>query len=225
MMATLNEAIKELNDAPRVNIKGKQYSQVATRVEVFRKHFGVDYGITTELLPVPDESLVRVRATITNANGVVLATGMAEEDRRNGNINKTAALENCETSAIGRALAAFGLHGGEYATSDEVQGKITAQEQPREREAPVTGKFGRTELKKQARTLGDEIRACDDYDSLLALVNDQWARDVMNQLINDLRSWWEGDGQDSRGLKGLIEDRKKELYDKAQREAEYQPAE
>jgi hypothetical protein len=212
MADTLKQAIDELSNAPKTNIKGKQYSQVATRVEVFRKHFGLDYGVTTELLPVPEESLVRVRATITNADGAVLATGMAEEDRRNGNINKTAALENCETSAIGRALAAFGLHGGEYATADEVQGKVAAQETTRGAK-PVTGQYGVTELKKKARELAQDVRDAPDRGALLGLLNAKESRDVMNQLISDLPQWWHGDGQDSAGLKGLIDNRKQELYD------------
>lgn len=217
---TLKQAIDELGSAPKTNIKGKQYSQVATRVEVFRKHFGLGYGVTTELLPVPDESLVRVRATITDANGAVLATGMAEEDRRQGNINKTSALENCETSAIGRALAAFGLHGGEYATANEVQGAVSQQEadQSHKGAKPVTGQYGVTELKKKARELAQDVRDAPDHGALLGLLNAKESRDIMNQLISDLPQWWHGDGQDSHGLKGLIDNRKQELYDAEQKE-------
>jgi len=215
---TLKQAIEDLGSAPKTNIKGRQYSQVATRVEVFRKHFGLNYGVTTELLPVPDESLVRVRATITDSNGAVLATGMAEEDRRNGNINKTAALENCETSAIGRALAAFGLHGGEYATANEVEGKVAAQEAPAKGAKPVTGQYGVTELKKKARELAQDVRDAPDHGALLGLLNAKESRDIMNQLISDLPQWWHGDGQDSHGLQGLINARKQELYDAEQKE-------
>jgi hypothetical protein len=135
MTDELQQAIDWLNTkAPKANIKGRDYTQVATRVEAFRRFFGTHYGITTELMPSDAGNLVRVRATITNADGAVLATGMAEEDRNVGNINKTSALENCETSAIGRALAAFGLHGGEFATANEVEGarhqEQAAQQQP-----------------------------------------------------------------------------------------------
>ena len=42
-------------------------------------------------------------------------------------INKTSALENAETSALGRALAAFGLHGSEYASADEVATAVKQQ--------------------------------------------------------------------------------------------------
>jgi hypothetical protein len=220
MSETLHRAISALNDAPKMNIKGKSYSTVATRVEVFRKHFGLTYGITTELMPSNAENLVRVRATIHDGDGRVVATGMGEEDRRNGNVNKTSALENCETSAIGRALAAFGLHGGEYATADEVQTAVHQQETTQNQKGakPVTGKYGITELKKHARQLAQDVRDAPDTGALLGLLNDKESRDVMNQLISDLPAWWHGDGQDSHGLKGLIDARKQELYDAEQKE-------
>jgi hypothetical protein len=53
-------------------------------------------------------------------DGTIVGSGMAEEIRGQGNVNKTSALENCETSAIGRALASLGLAGGEYASVDEI---------------------------------------------------------------------------------------------------------
>jgi hypothetical protein len=113
-------AITAINNAPKASIGNKQYSMVATRVEMFRLHFGVEYGLMTELLDTPDINLVRVRAVITDPNDRMIASGLAEEDRRVGRINQTSAVENAETSAIGRALAALGLHGGEYASDVEM---------------------------------------------------------------------------------------------------------
>ena len=54
----------------------------------------------------------------------MISSDYAEEYRGDGYINKTSALENCCTSAIGRALAALGVIGGEYATSNEVDNAI-----------------------------------------------------------------------------------------------------
>jgi hypothetical protein len=123
----LTAAIADLEAAPKVDIKGKAYSQVATRVEMFRKHFGHDYAILTEILEAPSP-FVRTRASIVDRDdGATIATGLAEENRELGPINKTSAIENCETSAIGRALANFGLHGGEYASAGEVQNAIGQQ--------------------------------------------------------------------------------------------------
>jgi hypothetical protein len=70
--------------------------------------------------------LVIVKATIACA-GQVIATGYAEEVRTASKINRTSALENAETSAVGRALAFFGLGGSEIASADEVANAITQQ--------------------------------------------------------------------------------------------------
>jgi hypothetical protein len=120
MSKELSEAMGLVQDAPKVNIKGKWYTQVATRVEMFRKAFGLTLGIQTEIVESYDPNIVRVKASITSG-GSTLSTGLAEEDRRQGKINQTSALENAETSAIGRALAALGLMGGEYASLNEME--------------------------------------------------------------------------------------------------------
>ena len=96
----------------------KKYLEVKHRVQVFRKFFPL-WGIQTTLL-YADEKYVRVQATITNPTGAIIGSGMAEEVRGVGMVNKTSALENGETSAVGRALAAIGLGGSEYASVNEL---------------------------------------------------------------------------------------------------------
>lgn len=107
-----------------VKIHGKEYKTVALRIEEFRKkHPG--HTILTELVEAND-TLVIVKATIS-WEGVVIATGYAEEVRAASKINRTSALENAETSAVGRALAFFGLGGSEIASADEVANAIQQQ--------------------------------------------------------------------------------------------------
>ena len=107
-----------------VKIHGKEYKTVALRIQEFReKH--PDFAIQTELVEAND-MLVIVKATIACA-GQVIATGYAEEVRTASKINRTSALENAETSAVGRALAFFGLGGSEIASADEVANAITQQ--------------------------------------------------------------------------------------------------
>lgn len=108
-----------------VSIRGKNYKTVAERVAEFREQYKLEYAITTEIISA--EQVVQVKAIINDKEGFVVATGFAEEVRGSTNINKTSALENCETSAIGRALAAFGLGGTEYATANEVTDAIIQQ--------------------------------------------------------------------------------------------------
>lgn len=113
-------------DTGVVNIHGKEYKTVAKRVDEFRKEYGTKLSILTNIVD-RDEQTVVMRARILDENRHVIATGYAEENRAASQINKTSALENCETSAIGRALANFGLGGGEYASADEVANAIQQQ--------------------------------------------------------------------------------------------------
>lgn len=107
-----------------VKIHGKEYKTVALRIEEFRKKHP-DFTIQTELVEAND-ILVVMKATISSA-GMIIATGYAEEVRTASKINRTSALENAETSAVGRALAFFGLGGSEIASADEVANAISQQ--------------------------------------------------------------------------------------------------
>ena len=108
-----------------VNIHGKEYRTVAERVELFHQNNkDVEKSIVTEVLH-NDENNVMMKTTVT-VNGSTY-TGHALEVYGSSMINKTSALENCETSAIGRALASAGLGGTEFASADEVTNAISQQ--------------------------------------------------------------------------------------------------
>ena len=100
---------------------GKKYTQVVHRMEAFRRTFGLELGVDTEIA-VDDGQRVVVKARITDVEGKTIGSGYAEEIRGQGHVNQTSALENAETSAIGRALASIGLAGGEYASANEMDG-------------------------------------------------------------------------------------------------------
>lgn len=125
----------QVKDTGIVNIHGRDYKTVAKRVDEFRKEHGAKYAIITELVNM-DERNVVMRAEILDDNRNVIATGYAEENRTASQINRTSALENCETSAIGRALANFGLGGGEYASADEVANAIQQQDAEKKAKSP-----------------------------------------------------------------------------------------
>ena len=137
------DRIKNLDDSMKVNLKGKKYTMVAQRVQAFREAFGCGANISTEIV-VCDDTKVIVKATVSvqrDGSWVPIATEFAEEYRGVGPVNKTSALENCCTSSIGRALAACGLSGGEYASSFEVDNAINnkaeAPAKPKEVAPPV----------------------------------------------------------------------------------------
>ncbi len=123
----LQKAIAELKNSPTVDIKGKSYTQVSTRINVFRKYFP---AASIETLITYNDDIRVIIQTKISLNDRVIATGYAEEVRGDGNyINQTSAVENCETSSIGRALSNLGLGGSEYASSFEVTNAIVKQEQ------------------------------------------------------------------------------------------------
>ena len=116
-----------------VNLKGKQYHTVAERVNAFRQAHSIGdlWGITTAAITITDDR-VMFKATITSPTGEVVATGYAEEVRSDRGVNSTSAVENCESSAIGRALAAAGFGGdGEYASADELTAALSQQPKKR----------------------------------------------------------------------------------------------
>ena len=115
-----------MSDSGKVNIHGKEYKTVALRIQEFCAEFP-GYSIETELLSAAD--LVQVKTTIRNEDAKVVSTGHAEEIRGASHILKTSALETCETSSVGRALAFMGLGGTEIASADEVANAMQQQSQ------------------------------------------------------------------------------------------------
>jgi hypothetical protein len=115
-----------MTNTGKVNIRGKEYLTVAYRIKQFRVDHP-DWQIHTDIIKMDDDRVV-VRAEIADSAGVTVATGHAEEKRSASQINQTSALENCESSAVGRALAFAGYGGSEIASADEVQNAIYQQE-------------------------------------------------------------------------------------------------
>lgn len=109
-----------------VNIKGKEYVEVNERIKYFRKTYP-KYSLTSEVLEKTSDSILII-ASILNEEGRVIANGLAEENRGSSYINKTSYVENCETSAWGRALANFGIGlDTSVASAEEVQNAIANQ--------------------------------------------------------------------------------------------------
>lgn len=130
-----------------VNIHGKEYETVASRVQRFRSDDEDGMGIVTEIVEI-DEIRVVMKASIVDQNDRVIGTGHAEEIRTSSTINKSSALENCETSAIGRALASIGYAGTEYASADEVAQAVSQQSYTPKTASEKQVKFAESLLEK-----------------------------------------------------------------------------
>jgi hypothetical protein len=125
-----------MTNTGKVNIRGKEYLTVAYSIKQFRVDHP-DWQIHTDIIKMDDDRVV-VRAEIADSAGVTVATGHAEEKRSASQINQTSALENCESSAVGRALAFAGYGGSEIASADEVQNAIYQQENKNPRVEKMT---------------------------------------------------------------------------------------
>jgi hypothetical protein len=99
-----------------VRLGNKQYKTVALRVAEFRKLFtpADGWAIETEILEAEMEWLI-FQARIRHPDGTLVAMGHAR-----GSLRQPKDFEKMETVAVGRALAAFGLGGEEYASADEL---------------------------------------------------------------------------------------------------------
>lgn len=156
-------------DTGKVLIHGKEYETVASRVKKLRTEHGLEIGITTEIISIDDEVVV-MKATLS-LHGSVIATGHAEERRTASTINRTSAVENCETSAIGRALAGAGYLGTEFATADEVAQAISQQA-----DLPLT-KPNTPITVKQIQLLGSKLKWAH-----MAVGNPVHNDDIVNEL-------------------------------------------
>ena len=166
-----------------VNIHGKKYLTVARRINDFREAHP-DYGVCTEVLSIDDATVV-CRAVITDANGRQVSSGIAEESRTSSRINQTSAVENCETSAVGRALAFFGMAGTEIASADEVAGAINQQRQNEVDEALMAHAVAVRENFEQIYQLKDLVsehrEGGPDYMTAAGIVMD-WNEETMQAL-------------------------------------------
>ena len=101
------------------------YETVEVRLEKFIKDFP-DFRVETELVSFQnDRYIVKAWLYRTFADSTPFSSGLAEETISSRGVNATSALENCETSAIGRALANAGYASKGKRPSKEEMVKVT----------------------------------------------------------------------------------------------------
>lgn len=138
-----------------VEIKGRPYVTVNERLKEFRNNFK-DYSLITEIVELGAD-YATVKATIIDNNGVTRATGFAREVVAKSPINKFAFLENCETSAMGRALGNFGIGIDDaICTAEELLVKLSQEDSP---EKPDFAKEAAAAKAAQTKAINKAITA------------------------------------------------------------------
>ena len=130
-MYTWEQLVKANSIIRTMDVKGKEYAEVNQRIKAFRS-ICPGGSIITEMLS-NDNGVCVFKAVVSDENGMILGTGTAYEKESSSYINKTSYIENCETSAVGRALGmcGFGIDTS-IASAEEVQNAILNQEPKQE---------------------------------------------------------------------------------------------
>ncbi len=124
---TFEELQKANETIKTTNIKGKDYAEVNQRIKVFRMLYP-NGSIQTNIESLENGVCV-MRAVVFDGESNVLGIGHAYEKEDNGFINATSYIENCETSAVGRALGMCGIGiDTSVASAEEVQNAIHQQD-------------------------------------------------------------------------------------------------
>ena len=129
------EDIKKANDTiATTDIKGKDYAEVNQRIKAFRMVYP-EGTINTEIISL-ENGVCTMKATAMN-EGKILGTGFAQEKEGSTFINKTSYIENCETSAVGRALGmcGFGIDTS-VCSAEELQNALNNQNKPETKSKP-----------------------------------------------------------------------------------------
>ena len=186
-------------DMKTINIHGKQYVEVKERVKYFREHYK-DWALTTELLELTDNRCV-IKATVLNPENRIISTGIAYEMLGSSHINKTSFVENCETSANGRALANLGIMiETSIASADEVK-YAKAQDKPKK---PKTENLTDAKLQAMIVAIGEgKVSIVQERMSKYKLTKNQ--KTTLNELIleADLKIKEE---EKSNGVLGIIDE-------------------
>lgn len=175
-----------------VNIKGKDYVEVNTRVKEFRTNETYKgFRLTSEIIDLSN-GVVTMKATVLNDKGEIIATGHAQEKESSSYINKTSFIENCETSAWGRALGNLGIGiDTSIASCEEVQNAIENQEQ--EKAKTVTkpkpaNKAQATETKDVDVAIFKGLQDCQSMEELKAYYQENYNKVKDKQAFVELKN-------------------------------------
>lgn len=152
-----------------------QYEPVEERIKRFYKDHE-DGRITADLISAVDNMDVAIVKAFLYVGETLVSTGLAYEKNGEGFVNKTSHIENCETSAIGRALANFNYAGSKRPSREEMQ-KATESESP----APPT-KIVDPKIKKLVSEITTEIKKHTFTDAELSTYRDEVKKATVKEL-------------------------------------------
>ena len=183
---TYKEIEKVNSEITAIDVKGRNYADVPQRIKAFRKLFP-DGFIKSEIVNLADGVVViKAEAGFYDADGkeTVLGTGLAYEKEGSSFINKTSYIENCETSAVGRALGMIGLGiDTSVASYEEVANAINQQEVEKVRGQVISeNKF--KVLQKMCQT--DKV----DIYKLCDLYNVKSLSELTEEKFVNINSFW-----------------------------------
>lgn len=177
-----------------VKIKDKEYAEVSQRIKAFRMCYP-EGSIRTYIIS-NENGVCVIRAEVMTDQGRVLGTGTAFEEQSANYINKVSYIENCETSAVGRALgmAGFGVDVA-VASAEEVmnanQSNTSTKRQNKEKKQQEDAETMKiTDVMIEAlskRIVDDNI----DRDKLLAMYKVKSIADLNMKYFRNINEHWD----------------------------------
>ena len=176
--------LKEINNKLKtIDVKGKNYVEVNERIKAFRE-MCPNGSIETNIEHL-ENGVVVMSCTIKDENGKILSKAHAYEKENSTFINKTSFIENCCTSATGRALGYLGIGiDTSVASAEEVQNAIIQQDNNK--------KISKTQIEGLNKSI-ENAKISDEIVYLIlgqygySSTNEIKVKDYMN-IVNDLKS-------------------------------------
>lgn len=162
-----------------IDVKGKNYADVANRVNAFRKLFP-NGCIKTDILS-HENGVCVIKAQCFDENEKLLSTGTAYEKEGSSFINKTSYIENCETSAVGRALGFIGI--GVENDIASVQEVLNAEQQQVEEKLINATMIKALKTKCQNDNVPEEI--------VLKLCKVDDFKNIKNKVYSNILNHWD----------------------------------
>jgi hypothetical protein len=183
------------------------YETVEERLVKFWKEHESGRIITTLISGTSSQFIVRAEL-YKDGSELIWATGLAEETVQGRGVNSTSALENCETSAIGRALANAGYATKGKRASREEMTKVTVKANTEQVIADTKAKLAETAKEYVPIAKEDdpwtirEAKPAGTVDEAVAMVKDiiggQTERDIPNCKCGKPMSWRTGQGKNNK---------------------------